>query len=117
LDVHQGIGEKGRFDDESVQRYGHSANSVMLVDGTVVVSVFGGWKRSGVVDPRQPNVLHCGLAPEEATLKPIRQTAHSTDTSKELQQLREENSALIEQQQGQIEHLNAQLTKERCTRS
>jgi hypothetical protein len=53
LDVHQGIGEKGRFDDESVQRYGHSANSVMLVDGTVVVSVFGGWKRSGVVgNPR-----------------------------------------------------------------
>jgi hypothetical protein len=80
LDVHQGIGEKVSFDGEPLECSGHSAHSVKLVDGTATISVFGGWTSSGVVanscfyqwNPRQPNVLHCGLAPEGATLKPLK---------------------------------------------
>jgi hypothetical protein len=49
IDVLQGTGEKVLFDGEAVRRRGHSAHSVLLVDGTVVVSVFGGHMSSRVV--------------------------------------------------------------------
>jgi hypothetical protein len=64
--------EKLTIDGEVFSHRGHSAGSVVLSDGTVAVTVFGGLISSSVVsnpcffqwNPQYPSVLYCGLAPK-----------------------------------------------------
>jgi hypothetical protein len=81
FDVNRGISEKIMFDGEPLKRYGHSTVCMTLVDGTVIISVFGGCTETSpnsavgnprffTWDPRNPTVLHCGLESAGPALRP-----------------------------------------------
>jgi hypothetical protein len=94
LDVNRGVAEKVLLNGKAFKRVGHSAHCVTQLDGTVAVSVFGGYKSyylSSALnnlsfyqwDPHNHSVLHsCLVQTGAATLYPFGQTAPTRAASR-----------------------------------
>jgi hypothetical protein len=121
LDVSRGSFEKVMFIGEEVGRIGHSAKCVKLMDGTVVICVFGGYKTMRAHSlisspsfylwrPSMPNCLHMELPPAGAILQTCGPPAQAGVVALADPRILGPNTAELQQEIGR---LNEQLGRER----